>query len=303
MTVSISGSMLTASATNVASRGALGAKERVIDVRSLRAATWTAASALKNGRIALVTGQGKTALHFRKKQQSQMRAIFDAIVATAPPQATDPAAKDLVDAASFAHDKTTATDLRSDRADDARELAEMITAARTYDGGTPEEVRASGFIIQPDERLYGVFVNAMLIEPRRAPGHYAGTSAGLSFRLAKGVQYRVGQQRGVFQPGPESPTVIDHGDLAITTRRVIFRGLKQSREWEFGKLLGVEHAKDGSWSALSLRNRQKTSGFGYSADIADAVRFRFELALSTYRGDPEAYLTQLENELHALGQD
>ena len=131
MTVSISGSMLTASATNVASRGALGAKERVIDVRSLRAATWTAASALKNGRIALVTGQGKTALHFRKKQQSQMRAIFDAIVATAPPQATDPAAKDLVDAASFAHDKTTATEVRSDRADGARELAEMITAART----------------------------------------------------------------------------------------------------------------------------------------------------------------------------
>lgn len=34
VTVSISGSMLTASATNVASRGALGAKERSIDVRS-----------------------------------------------------------------------------------------------------------------------------------------------------------------------------------------------------------------------------------------------------------------------------
>ena len=118
-------------------------KERSIDVRAVRAATWTAASALKNGRIALVTDQGKTALHFRKKQQSQMRVIFDAIVATASPQATDPAAKGLVDAAPFAHDKTSAAELRPDRADDARELAGMITAARTYDGGTPEEVRAS----------------------------------------------------------------------------------------------------------------------------------------------------------------
>ena len=67
---------------------------------------------------------------------------------------------------------------------------------------------------------------------------------------------------------------------------MIFRGQKQSMELGIRKRFSVEHAKGGSWSALSVRSRQKTSGFGYSADIADAVRFRFELALSTYRGLP-----------------
>jgi hypothetical protein len=293
--VSLVGSVLTVTATNLVSRGALQAKSRAIDIRLIRAATWNPPTALQNGTLAVVTEHGKTLIRFRKKQADQLRIIFSAIAAAAPPSATSPVAESVVDAAKLALDDTTAEDLAAAQEDDAEELRALVTASREFDGADEADVRASGFLLQAGERLYGRILGAVLIEPRRAPGKYVGASSGISFRLARNVRYSIGQQRGLFVPGPDSPTVLDTGDVAITTQRVLFSAPKASREWRFDKLISVDHSPDGSWTALALR--QRTSGFGYGADAADEVRFRLDLALSVYRGDRDSFLEQLEREL------
>jgi hypothetical protein len=42
--------------------------------------------------------------------------------------------------------------------------------------------------------------------------------SGWSFRVARGVYYRVAASRGTYVPGPELQTVIDYGTATITNR-------------------------------------------------------------------------------------
>lgn len=72
-----------------------------------------------------------------------------------------------------------------------------------------------------------------LVEPRRTPGTYQGRSQGVSLRITKGVWYRVGASQGTFVPGTDEQTVIDGGGIVVTTTRVVFRGSRASREWQF----------------------------------------------------------------------
>ena len=65
-------------------KGALGASSRQVPVSALQSTDFKAASALVNGHIELVTAQGKTLVHFRRKQSHAMTAIYRAIVGAAP---------------------------------------------------------------------------------------------------------------------------------------------------------------------------------------------------------------------------
>jgi hypothetical protein len=162
------------------------------------------------------------------------------------------------------------------------EARDELGLAQTYygeAGAAPE-----GVLLKPGERLYLHARGALLVEVRHAPGHYVGGSQGVSLHIMKGVNYRVGSLRGHYEPGPESPTPLDEGDVTITDQRVAFTGEKQSREWLFDKLLGYTHSTDAPWTALQVSNRQKVSGFAYDQDNADNVKFRLELALSAHRG-------------------
>lgn len=148
--------------------------------------------------------------------------------------------------------------------------------------GSSEAV--DGLILRAKEKAFLVAAGAVLIEPRTMPGQYVGGSRGTSFRVMKGVSFRVGSSRGTYQPGPTSPTPIDTGQAVITDQRVIFGGTKASREWAYTKLIGYSHADDGSWTAIQVSNRQKTSGIGYGTEHGDLFRFRLELAIATWRG-------------------
>ena len=152
----------------------------------------------------------------------------------------------------------------------------------------------SGLILKKGEEFVHGFQGSLL-ESRRQRGTYQGGYNGVSFKIAKGVRYHVGGSRGTYTPGPEEVTVIDSGDIDITTARVVFRGYKQTREWAFAKLVGSEHdawknpasrAVEGV-TFLQVSNRQKTSGFSYPEADAPRVRFRLELALAKANGTVE----------------
>ena len=94
----------------------------------------------------------------------------------------------------------------------------MLAEARDFHG-TTEDVALN---LKTGEVAFLQGDGAMLIEPRRLPGTWEGRSQGVSFRVAKGVRYRVGANKGHFVQGEEVPTPIDTGVVTITNLRVVF---------------------------------------------------------------------------------
>jgi hypothetical protein len=172
------------------------------------------------------------------------------------------------------------------------------TEAKTFEGTKPEETEGLSLVTKPGERIFLLIQEAALVESRRGAGSWQGTSQGFSFPIGNtGVRYRVGGTRGHYVPGNETPTAIDTGTVTITDQRVVFQGPKQTREWDFSKLLGYEHFDHPAWTAIQVSNRQKTSGILYGDEHAELAQFRIELALKHYQGGVDAFVTELTNEI------
>jgi len=163
--------------------------------------------------------------------------------------------------------------------------------AVSWDGeANPNPQDLAGILLKPGERIFYIVRGAFLVESRHAPGHYTGGSQGFTFHVMKGVNYRVGANRGTYTPGPESPTIIDQGIAAITSNRVMFAGAKQTREWSFDKLIGMTVETPGPWLALPVSNRQKTSGIGYGETLSEEVEFRLHLAWAIHSNSRPAFV-------------
>ena len=302
--LSFDGQTLTVEATNFAAKGALGGQRRTIQAPEITALTLSTPNLMKNGTLTVVTATGKTFIHYRSKHTSGVSAVYEALTQAAPSAATGEAAKSLVHASPLQHEAgrlEKRADSRRAAEAEARRAAtlELIEAARTFEGFSPAEAQKQGFILGKGERLYGIVDDAQLVEVKHAKGHYRYGGTSMRFRVAKGVSLGAGGGRGSFVPGPEGPTSIDQGRAAITNTRVLFHGPRQSREWDFAKLTGIDHAADGSWTALTVTNRQTTSGLGYPSGAADEVRFHMTLALAQFQGTREDLVTSLEADLNS----
>jgi hypothetical protein len=152
----------------------------------------------------------------------------------------------------------------------------------------------------------GVFelAGAQLVEPRRGAGHWQGGTQGVSVHIpgTRSARYRIGSTRGRYVQGEETPTVIDTGVFTITTKRAVFLGSKQSREWQWAKLTGIHDEPGVAWTSIGVSNRQKVSGVAYPVDKATEVRFYLELAVAAANGTAGEMLTELQDERaqHAL---
>jgi len=82
--VALDGTTLTVTASGRMGRGALGTDRRTIDVTTLEALSLTPGNPAKNGRLELVDARGKTVVHFRRKTNDEMKALFAELVAVAP---------------------------------------------------------------------------------------------------------------------------------------------------------------------------------------------------------------------------
>lgn len=102
--------------------------------------------------------------------------------------------------------------------------------------------------------------NVALTEFRSTGSSFQGSSQGVSVRLAKGLSYRIGASRGQLTKNPEQLSVIDHGSVTFTNKRIFFVGSNVNREWDFAKLLDVNVGVNGVFVNLAVSNRQKNSG-------------------------------------------
>jgi len=67
-------------------KAALGTAERVIEISDIRAITFESAGRLKNGKLEIVNGRGKTIIHIRHKQNDEVRVLYDVLCAQLPPE-------------------------------------------------------------------------------------------------------------------------------------------------------------------------------------------------------------------------
>jgi hypothetical protein len=161
-----------------------------------------------------------------------------------------------------------------------------------------------GLVLARDEGVFIAVEGAALGEERRQAGHYEGGSSGFSVPITGGrhaVRYRVGTMRGHYVPGPMVLTPIDSGTVVITNKRVIFQGMKQTRECTFSKLIGFQH-HDAGGTTFSVSNRQKATVIGYGPEVMATFRFRLDLALAHYQDAVKEFVGELEEMRKASAQ-
>jgi hypothetical protein len=176
---------------------------------------------------------------------------------------------------------------------EVEEARRNLEVAQEFDGFSQQESPDDiPVVLKRDERVFLVITGAGLIEPRRQRGQYQGGSRGVSIRIAKGVRYRVGAHRGTYVQGEDAPTLIDEGVGVVTDRRVLFQGAKQTREWSFTKLIGLQH--EAGVTMLHVSNRQKVSGLAYGEDARNDVELRLDLAVARFNGQVDQLISALK---------
>jgi hypothetical protein len=88
---------------------------------------------------------------------------------------------------------------------------------------------------------------------------YQAGSRGVSFRVMKGLSYRVGTTRGQMVEVGRTLEAIDEGDLCITSQRAVFTGTRKRIEMPYASLLDMNVYTDGIHVHIS--GRQNPSMF------------------------------------------
>jgi hypothetical protein len=123
------------------------------------------------------------------------------------------------------------------------------------------------------ERIMAVFSNVKLVEPRV-------------------------RERG----GPKVPTVVDQGDLWVTSRAVRYRSHVRTVEWRIDKL--IEIGRRSGYVLLPVSNRKTVSGVLASEHLGAAVIASIEWArqLSLRASDLTWIVRELQDAVQAMEQ-
>lgn len=119
--------------------------------------------------------------------------------------------------------------------------------------------RETQFQLRSQEEYVYHLDNMSLIEPRRAARVTRRSTDAVTVALAKGIYYTAAGGKSVSPEPEDELREIDRGTATFTTQRVVFVGSKQTREWDFAKLLGWDVGAGGRLM-IAVSNRQKVSG-------------------------------------------
>lgn len=109
--------------------------------------------------------------------------------------------------------------------------------------GILPSIQPSGLILLKGEIAYWE-EPAKLLEEKVVKRGYVGGSQGVSFRVAKGITYRVGASKGqLISETAVVPTAT--GKLVITNKRVVFIGDRKSLNIKLDLILNLEMYTDG----------------------------------------------------------
>lgn len=131
-----------------------------------------------------------------------------------------------------------------------RQFGNGLLIARLNAGRLPT-VPDPVIFLKPNEVAH-VQVEAALLKEvvhRETRGGYSG----FSIPIAKGIRYKTGSYRGRSVVVGTSLQVADNGILCLTSQRAVFKGLRQSVECLYSKLVGVNVFDDGIQFHVSNR--------------------------------------------------
>lgn len=116
-------------------------------------------------------------------------------------------------------------------------------------------------------------------EAGRGRGQYVGRSDGFSVRIAKGLTYRTGAQRGTFVQGELEQKYEEVGMAYLTTDRLIFIGPGNTAEWAFSKWVGASALEDPDDFIFNVSNRKRSSGLLFPKGVGSEFSKFLALAI------------------------
>lgn len=151
-----------------------------------------------------------------------------------------------------------------------KDLARFRLLHEIQTGNIPT-VPVENIIMQKGER--GLWVEpAHLVEEKVLRRRYVGGSSGASFRIAKGLSYRVGSYRG-HSVSETGYVIVSTGDLILTSRRIIFRGDKKSFAIKLENLLDIQIFSNGVHFSENGRGKMRIVKYAQpgNQDILGAI--------------------------------
>jgi hypothetical protein len=145
-------------------------------------------------------------------------------------------------------------------------------------GGVLPEITPSPIMLKKGEVLHLVEHAALLKEVIQR--EFRSGSRGVSFRIMKGVSYRVGASRGQMVEVGRSLVEADEGELCLTSQRAVFTGVRKTVEMQYAKMLDLNVYSDAVQFHVS--NRQTPSTFRVSSGplVAAVINAAAERALA-----------------------
>jgi hypothetical protein len=155
-------------------------------------------------------------------------------------------------------------------------IAEAKAQRKAYIAGIISNLKNSqssllerpNFLLQRGERI--CWAEPSTLEEIKVVGrHYEGGSSGVTFRVAKGVRFNVGRQRG-HSVSETAAVTTSTGELIITNKRLAFLGDRKSLAIKFEKLLEIHPATNGIKFSEGGRAGTKLIRY-YSKQNADII--------------------------------
>ena len=191
------------------------------------------------------------------------------------------------------------------RADTVGSLADLLAdPAGLWNEAGPE----CPIIAKRGEEILFVFKGVSLLELRTQKRTYRGTSHGLSIRVAKGVYYRPGMHAGSITETSETWKPMDvGGDMVVTNQRVVYTGIRYSREFPFAKLLSWGLTLESNALAsphylvtLPVSIRVRTSAVAFPSSLDDETRevlvSVIQCGISLYNGTHGDFIERLRSD-------
>lgn len=119
---------------------------------------------------------------------------------------------------------------------DKKELARLRLLNEIQQGNMPA-VTVTNLVTQKGEKIYWV-EPVIMAEEKVIRRRYQGGSSGVSFRIMKGVSYRVGSSRGHLT-SETGVVAVSEGEMILTSKRVVFRGDKKSFATKLENILDI----------------------------------------------------------------
>ena len=172
----------------------------------------------------------------------------------------------------------------------------FLLAAKGEDAVTNQTIQKAGEIVL--WRAQGQFHEA-----GRGAGSFQGSSHGLSIPVVAGIRYRVGATRGTYVSGDPIQKYGEVGDVILTTERVLFNGMINTREWAFSKWNGAAASEDETDYIFNVSNRQKTSGVLFGARDGREFNRYLSCALIAAEYGIDRVITEVDKNAKELEED